>query len=536
MKKLIMTTLIMSAIAFASNMQNALAQNQNPVASFTPSKLVSCVNEAVDFTNNSYAVYPATSIVKVKWAFGLGSNPAMDTINFSPSGVVFYQSNKYYVTLEVTDNLGKKSSTGVEILVPYWSNPQIYPQNKQSLCTGDSLKLELKPSAGLSYQWTINNVDIVGATDSVYTAKSQGQYGCIVLDKNGCKWSAYSWVSYNTPMNPRTSFWNNQKNGGSTQITLHTGDTLKYCFGSTISVSAQIDSWGPGTSFVWSDGQATNYPMFGMPGSYSFMVTQNGCTEYSDTFNLISMPKPNAIVTAPLDSIYCSGGDTLPVLKLQNNGYFDIIWGQGGNYYNYGGIAVDSFIVSSTGTYGVMVTDANGCSDTSNVFKFTFNPSPNQPTISPDQYQPGCHIWCDNFPGCGYQWLLNDAILVGENTQYMDVSKYGSGFYKVEVTNSSGCSSTSNPNFANCTATGVLEFGEKRYQQVTLSQNPASGNVRVSAHERSEIFLISTSGMVILSADGTEVLFDLQDVPAGLYFVKTVSKDGTSAQKLLVQK
>jgi len=525
-------TLIVSTIVLASSVQNLFGQN--PVVSFKSTKNVVCPGTATNFINNSYPVAPATSIVSFKFTFGGSANPAVDTARWNPTGVMFNGSmcGQIGLTLEVVDNLGQRSTGSTTIIVPcYYNTPQINPQNTKTLCVGDSVVLSMNAGFTGTYQWTLNNIDITGATDSTYIVKGDGYYGCSVVDANNCSWTSYRYVQYNQTLNPRIQIWGN-KNGGNSS-TIKNGDIVKLCLGDVLTGSAQINWFNTNQTITWSNGSTGQQTKIDSVGTYSYTVSANGCSEQSDTFTVVMLQLPIPIVTAPLKSVYCNG-DTMPVLKLMNNGYTNIAWGIGGQYYNWNISLVDSFIIASSGTYGVMVTDANGCSDTSGLFKVTFNPSPNQPIISPDQYQPGCHVWCDNFPGCTYQWLLNDAALVGENTQYMDVSKYGSGFYKVEVTNSSGCSSLSDPNYANCTATG-LEFRDKKYQQATLSQNPASGSVTVNTPERSEIFLISTSGRVILSAQGTEVLFDLQDVPAGLYFVKTISKDGTSAQKLLVQ-
>ena len=484
-----MVTLIVSAIVLASSVQNLFGQN--PVVSFKSTKNVVCPGTATNFINNSYPVAPATSIVSFKFTFGGSANPAVDTARWNPTGVMFNGSmcGQIGLTLEVVDNLGQRSTGSTTIIVPcYYNTPQINPQNTKTLCVGDSVVLSMNAGFTGTYQWTLNNIDITGATDSTYIVKGDGYYGCSVVDANNCSWTSYRYVQYNQTLNPRIQIWGN-KNGGNSS-TIKNGDIVKLCLGDVLTGSAQINWFNTNQTITWSNGSTGQQTKIDSVGTYSYTVSANGCSEQSDTFTVVMLQLPIPIVTAPLKSVYCNG-DTMPVLKLMNNGYTNIAWGIGGQYYNWNISLVDSFIIASSATY-------------------------------------------DNFPGCTYQWLLNDAALVGENTQYMDVSKYGSGFYKVEVTNSSGCSSLSDPNYANCTATG-LEFRDKKYQQATLSQNPASGSVTVNTPERSEIFLISTSGRVILSAQGTEVLFDLQDVPAGLYFVKTISKDGTSAQKLLVQ-
>ncbi len=642
MKKLMKIVLCVLAIAFASTMQS---YSQNPIASFTPSKLVVCVNNSIDFINNSYPVYPATSIVKWKWYFGTGVSPVMDTIHWSVMGAVFQQAGMTVnATLTVTDNLGNTSQTSQMISVPVWANPQIYPQNNPSLCKGDTLQMQVKPNVGVTYQWSLDNINISGATDSVHTAKTQGYYGCDVTDKNGCTWTTYRYVQYNQPENPKIQSWN--KNNGS--MMLNNGDTVKICSGDDVNTNAVIDYYGPNVNVVWSNGSVGAYatatvtlggiPMTGettmltingavvalsevtgstlaqeasvlaalinsnatistfvtassigtvitltantmgtagnsislsktvgvgmtatvsgatltggtntspgqsgqsfstnVAGSYSYTVTSNGCSEKSGTFVVKVLPLPNPIVTGPTDSIFCFG-DTLPVLKLQNYSlYSHVEWGQGKGWSN--AINIDTFAVNYPGAYGAEVTDQNGCIAMSKMWNFYFNPMPNKPTVSPNQYQPGCHIWSDNAPGCTYQWLLNDTVLTGETTQYLDVSKYGSGFYKMRVTNSSGCSETSDPNYASCSATGILEFGEKRYQQVMLSQNPAHGSVEVFVSERSEVQLISVVGAVVKSEIvSSNIVFDLYDVPSGIYIVKTISKNGTGTQKLMVQK
>lgn len=49
-----------------------------------------------------------------------------------------------------------------------------------SFCEGDSVSLTVSPSTGFTYKWQANSTDISGATDTLYTAHTSGNYTAII--------------------------------------------------------------------------------------------------------------------------------------------------------------------------------------------------------------------------------------------------------------------------------------------------------------------------------------------------------------------
>ncbi|MCB9233883.1 MAG: gliding motility-associated C-terminal domain-containing protein [Bacteroidia bacterium] len=202
--------------------------------------------------------------------------------------------------------------------------------NDTSLCAGDSLVLDAG-NAGSTYLWS------TGGTNQTETVFITGTYDVVVTDANGCM----GFDTINVIFNPNP--------------TVFLGNDTSLCAGDSLV----LDAGNSGSTYLWSTGGTNQTETVFITGTYDVVVTDvNGCMGF-DTINVIFNPTP--IVFLGNDTSLCAG-DSL-VLDAGNAGSI-YLWSTGGTN--------QLEAIGATGTYDVVVTDANGCSgfDTINV---TFN-------------------------------------------------------------------------------------------------------------------------------------------------------------------
>ncbi|MFK7907767.1 MAG: hypothetical protein AB8B69_21690, partial [Chitinophagales bacterium] len=172
-------------------------------------------------------------------------------------------------------------------------------------------------------------------------------------------------------------------------------------------------------AYNWSNGGSNQNNNVSTAGTYTVTVTQsNGCTQTDEiTINQFISPTPNATGTD-----FCAGNSTT-LSVVQNYGTYNWSDTQSGK----------NITVSSGGTYGVTVSDANNCTGFTNV---TVNELavPN-PSISGNDFcSGGTTQLAVNESFDQYNWSTN------ESTQNITVSSGGT--YTVTVTNTDNCTAT----------------------------------------------------------------------------------------------
>ncbi|TLY30957.1 MAG: PKD domain-containing protein, partial [Ignavibacteria bacterium] len=126
-----------------------------------------------------------------------------------------------------------------------------------------------------------------------------------------------------------------------------------------------------GGTYSWNTGANTSTLLVNTPGPYWVAVTNaSGCTDTARITVPVS-PGPVASISTPNATNYCTPPaptiiDTL--YALQGPGY-TYVWSPGNQN-------TPTIVVNATGSYYVVVTDANGCSSTSNIITITAGPCP----------------------------------------------------------------------------------------------------------------------------------------------------------------
>jgi len=254
-----------------------------------------------------------------------------------------------------------------------------------------------------------------------------------------------------------------------------TGPTL-VCVGATITLN---DGTGGGT---WSSSNI----LFATVGSTSGIVSGISSGAVTITYTLgtgcyvtyaVTVNTPIAVITPVGDTIFCPGG----FVALTAN------TGAGLSYQWYvGGVAIagalsSSYIATVAGSYQVAVTNSNGCSALSIPMSVTIaTPVASITTTSSTTICSGSSITLDANTGAGlsYQWLLGGVAISGAVGATLTTNIAGN--YSCVVTNSTGCSATSNvitvdtisSPTANVTLSGPLTFCQGG--SVTMTTNYAA--------------------------------------------------------------
>jgi hypothetical protein len=337
-------------------------------------------------------------------------------------------------------------------------SPTVSIGNDTTFCQGGSVMYNAG-NPGATYLWSNS------ATTQTITVTTSGTYSVIVTNASGCSRSDSAVVTVN-PL-PVVALGPDQ----------------------TICGSIMLDAQNPGSTYSWSNGATTQQTTVNLTGSYAVTVTTPaGCTN-RDTINITVSPAPvvalgndtsvcpngsymldagnpgdtyswstgattqtisvnNAgsyyvIVTDPAG---CSNSDTiaitafaLPVVALGNDttlcaGPLTLDAGNPGDTYLWSNATTNQMLtVNTTGTYSVIVTNANGCSN-SDTINVTITPAPLL-NLGPDTTLCANSVLLDaGNPGSTYLWS-NSAT-----TQQITINS--SGTYSVLVTNPSGCSAT----------------------------------------------------------------------------------------------
>jgi PKD repeat protein len=130
------------------------------------------------------------------------------------------------------------------------------------------------------------------------------------------------------------------------------------------------------TSYLWSNGATTQSTVVNASGQYCVTVTNaNGCTE-NVCITVPHTPGPVASISTPDPTRYCipPGPISTTLHALQGPGY-TFQWFPGGQ-------TTPVITATSLGNYYVVVTDANGCTATSNVISVVAD------SCKPDTCQP----------------------------------------------------------------------------------------------------------------------------------------------------
>lgn len=283
-----------------------------------------------------------------------------------------------------------------------------------TVCTGSSFTIASIQDAddGATYQWTIDGEDIPGATDAAYTdADGIEEVGAYLFMRKAytetCGWQASNGFMVQTmsteSLIPQLATPETGCAGNEFVFTASVGAQVEYRWTSDDGGVAE------GNSYTFSDAVA------GTKSVEVVAVVGGGvCTTPPATASVVVLAHPVITVQPEASATVCTGAtaqltvaaDNITGYQWRKNGA-DVTDGTGGTSAAY-----TTDVVSSNATYTVVVTDAAGCSTTSNASR-----------VTPTGTAPGSTVTFAAFNPCSAAatyttWTLRDTRTGGNSREY----------------------------------------------------------------------------------------------------------------------
>lgn len=332
-------------------------------------------------------------------------------------------------------------------------------------CHGQSTTLGVAGDATNTYQW------FDGTTTNTITVTSPGLYTVTVTNTDGCQSVLSTTMSEYTVTPP----------GITGSMTICEGQSTTLCASG-------------GSSYVWDNGATQAIISVNTTGTYTVTSTnQYGCTA-TNSATVIVNPIPTINILS--QNSICRG-ETVNMTAVSSANTFN--WSTGDN------TASINVSPTSTTTYTVMVTDENGCSNTTSK-QLVVNQLPNIYVSGQTTVCQGDTAVLTALGGVSYEWNT------GVSSPVLKVTNAGT--YTVTVTSNQGCTSstsvtvttsmrpnvTFNGNTTICagTSTTITATGANTY----LWSNGTTGNM----------LTISAQGVYYVTATGAQGCTKLDSV------------------------
>jgi len=359
------------------------------------------------------------------------------------------------------------------------------------ICDNTSAILVVNNDPTYTYLWS------TGSTDSSITVNTPGTYHVTVTSSDGCSETGFSFVQQ-----------------GITPVAQINGDTVHYCQGSSVQVSAQ----GTGNLYTWSNGTTGNPTSISQPGIFVVTVTSpQGCSDIDSAF-AVEQPAP-PVFLSDTALAFCDGDfGSLHVNTINGASY---LWSTGDT--------TSSISTNQAGTYWVQMT-VNGCSNADSGFA-TIYPKPIL-NFGPDT------LICDTATitldgGVGVSWIWS----TGETTQTISVNTAGS--YSVTTTNNNGCSGSDTIVVTTEICVGINDITSNGYE-VSLYPNPTSDKIYLDLRQdwmNSELRIVDAKGALMYTKKVQNELeeVDVAHWEAGVYYVQIRVGTDTYSSSFIVK-
>ncbi len=399
-----------------------LPQTSNvPVATITTNVSTICQNDSIQFTASG-----TNNTTGYQWTFP-GGTPSSST---SQSVWVKFSAGTKVCSLRVANSIMYSAYTTKSVTINASPAANISYNSTVVLCEGDSIPLTISNVNGNTYQWSKDGNNISGATGNTYQAKLSGVYR-VVVSNTGCS----------TTSSPVTLSFNTKPTA-----TLLAPTGVSSCSGDSIGLKA--NSGSNYSYYFYKDNVLqvqtldSNYFAKTSGNYYVKVFTTAGCNTISNSFNLSFYSKPSGIIASITDSI-CQG-DSVLLNTVTTDTIVGYQWRRNASIIN--GAVSKNYFASQFGTYTVDLISNRGCSGSTAIKVVKVNSLPATNFI--DSTKVGCiySLKIRNTGSFNFQWKLNGTVI---NTTDTLITASASGFYNVVITNSSGCSISTNTLFIN---------------------------------------------------------------------------------------
>ncbi len=321
------------------------------------------------------------------------SNPAAVTFN-GVYRLIANNTSNCADTAFVTINYNPKPSLGNDTVV--------------SVCTGNAYNLTtLYNTTGLTPRWTLNNITVT--TPSLVLAA--GGYQLTVTNSFSCSDTALVILTYN----PKPSLSNDT--------------AVSICNGNTFNLTAVYSTAGLGAGWTLNNVAINNPSVIAAQGAYQLIVTNStGCQDTA----VVTVTVNNKPSLGRDTTISICDGRTINLTSFYNTTGLTASWTKNN-------VAVaNPALVSLAGTYQLIATTAQGCSDTA-IVALAISPKPNLGNDKAVNVCNGNSLYLDTLytlTGATNNWTFNNIPVSVSHI----VS--AAGVYQLISTTALGCSDT----------------------------------------------------------------------------------------------
>ncbi|NWF77656.1 MAG: hypothetical protein HXY36_03575, partial [Chloroflexi bacterium] len=207
------------------------------------------------------------------------------------------------------------------------------------------------------------------------------------------------------------------------------------CEGTNVTLT---EDGGDAISWSWTTGETTQSIVVTTSGTYGVTITDaNGCQSYCQ-IDITVYEEPTCSITASPDTEVCEGTN----VTLTEDGGDAVSWSW------TTGETTSSIVVSASGTYGVTITDANGCESYCEI-EITVYELPEAEASSKSPVSQGATIQLYGGPSgmASYYWTGPGGWTSRlQNPTRPNATTAMAGIYTLTVTNENGCSDDATTN------------------------------------------------------------------------------------------
>jgi hypothetical protein len=439
-------------------------------------------------------------------------NPGISNTNGSNSGT-------YYMSIIIDGCESDKAELSVTINVV-----DVNISGNINICEGDDLVLSVPESSGAVYSWTGPNGFSSEQHSIARTNASQNIAGIYNVSKtvNGCSGeNTVTVVVKAIPTAPTAS------NNG------------PVCEGQSINLTASSIS---GASYSWSgpngfisnnQNPVINPANDSHAGEYIVRAIVNECSSVAQSTSVVV--NSIGVITADGNSPVCSGNTlNLTATSIANASYS---WtGPNGFSSILQNPVLENIATNAAGTYILTVTVGSCSKQTTR--QIVVNESPVKPIITVNQFInniiQSSSIWNN-------QWYKNGNILTGEVFSDLNLQNHGPGSYTVKVTNSSNCSSESDPYHYL-----VAEISENQKDLFKIFPNPANQYLNLSIPDsfvgEKTLKIFNYKGQAVYETrfdenfSQTNLTISLENFAPGNYLIFISNDSQSIIEKLIINK